>query len=271
MHLCLAQVHFFWGKMMRMRFFAEMAYRGTSYHGWQKQNNAPSIQQAVEYAFSTIIGVEEVVGCGRTDTGVHASQYFIHFDHDGNFPKNFLVRLNKMLDNSIVIRRIIKVHDQAHARFDAIERSYTYLVIGKKDPFRYDTAWHFPFFNKLDFDLLQQAAILLLDYEEFAPFCKSNSDARTVVCKLSRCEWQIDLPNSALQFHISANRFLRGMVRLVVGMCLNVALGKLSLSEVKTSLDRQILLQKSWSVPAHGLFLTSVRYPFEFKDELVYG
>lgn len=266
MHKCI----FFEAKWKTMRYFAELAYRGTNYHGWQKQLNAPSVQQAIEYAFSTILGVENVVGCGRTDTGVHATQYFMHFDHEGPFPRNFLNRLNKLLDDSIVIRSIIPVDENAHARFDAIERSYVYFISAKKDPFKHDTVWHFPFFEKLNFNLLHESAKLLLDHEYFAPFCKSKSDAKTMRCHLSKCEWLIDSEAKTMSFHISANRFLRGMVRLVVGMCLNVALGKMSLDEVKTHLEHQTLLKKSWTVPAHGLFLTSVKYPYRLEAKWVY-
>lgn len=244
-----------------MRYFSELAYKGTNYNGWQRQPNAPSVQQTIEEALATILNTAiEVVGCGRTDTGVHASQYFLHFDFEGKFPKEFLRRLNKLLPPDVAFRSIYEVAADAHARFDATRRSYEYHIVLDKNPFLIDTAWHFPFFEKLDMEKTQAAAALLLNYGAFQPFCKSNTDVHTMECALHRSEWIFDEAERRLVFHISANRFLRGMVRLIVGMCLNVGLGKVELNEVRQALDQQVLLKKSWSVPAEGLFLTEVRY-----------
>lgn len=244
-----------------MRYFSELAYRGTNYNGWQRQPNAPSVQQAIEEAMATILGAAiEVVGCGRTDTGVHASQYFMHFDWEGSLPKEFLRRLNKLLPADVAIRSIYEVAPDAHARFDAVRRSYEYHIVLDKNPFGEDTTWHFPFFDKLDLENVQSAAALLLQYKEFQPFCKSNTDVHTMECTLFRSEWVFDEKARRLVFHISANRFLRGMVRLIVGMCLNVGLGKVSIDEVRQALEQQSLLKKSWSVPPNGLFLTEVLY-----------
>ncbi len=245
-----------------MRYFAELAYRGTNYNGWQKQKNAPSVQAAIQQAFSTIIGVEEVVGCGRTDSGVHASRYFMHFDFEGEFPRGFLRRVNKFLNEDIVIRRIFAVSAGAHARFDAVERSYVYHIRRFKNPFKHDLAWHFPFYDKLNLTKLSEVASLLQQYDEFAPFCKTNSDVKTMKCKLTRAEWVLSNDGNKLAFHISANRFLRGMVRLIVGACINAGLGKVTLEEIQKALDDQSPIKKSWSVPAHGLFLCDVRYPY---------
>ncbi len=246
-----------------MRFFSELAYNGTNYHGWQKQHNASSVQEVISQALATILGAEiEVVGCGRTDTGVHASRYFMHFDFEGQFPKEFLRRMNRLLPADIAIRQIFPVSDEAHARFDAILRSYEYRIVLDKNPFETYQAWHFPFFEKLDFEKMQQAARMLLNYSEFLPFCKSNTDVQTMKCSLHRSEWVLDLEQRKLTYSISANRFLRGMVRLVVGMCLNTGLGKTSLDEVQHAMETQIHLKKSWSVPPHGLFLTEVKYNF---------
>lgn len=244
-----------------MRYFSELAYKGTNYNGWQRQPNAPSVQQTIEEALATILNTAiEVVGCGRTDTGVHASQYFLHFDFEGKFPMEFLRRLNKLLPPDVAFRSIYEVASDAHARFDATRRSYEYHIVLDKNPFLTETAWHFPFFEKLDLEKTQAAAALLLNYGAFQPFCKSNTDVHTMECALFRSEWVFDASSSRLVFHISANRFLRGMVRLIVGMCLNVGLGKVELDEVRQALDQQVLLKKSWSVPAEGLFLTEVRY-----------
>jgi tRNA pseudouridine38-40 synthase len=244
-----------------MRYFSELAYRGTRYNGWQRQPNAPSVQKAIEEAMATILGLAtEVVGCGRTDAGVHASQYVMHFDHEGAFPKEFLRRLNKLLPDDIAIRSIWEVAPDAHARFDAVRRSYQYHITLDKSPFEPDTAWHFPFYEKLDLERTREAAALLLRYGAFQPFCKSNTDVHTMECALYRSEWVLDEAARRLTYHVSANRFLRGMVRLIVGMCLNVGLGKVELTDVQDALDRQVLLKKSWSVPPEGLFLTEVLY-----------
>lgn len=244
-----------------MRYFAELAYKGTNYNGWQRQPNAPSVQQTIEDAFSTILRTPiTITGCGRTDTGVHASQYFIHFDTDESFPKSFEKRINKYLPDDIAIYRIFEVDEKAHTRFDASYRAYEYHLIFDKNPFLIESAYRFPFGEKLDFEKLQSAAKLLLVYDAFFPFCKTKSDAKTMFCDLQRAEWIWKEEGKYLVFHIAANRFLRGMVRLIVGMCLNVGIGKLSLEEVKDAMENQTRLKKSYSVPPNGLFLSEIRY-----------
>lgn len=256
-----------------MRYFAKLAYKGTNYHGWQKQPHSTSVQAVIEEAFSTILGTEiELVGCGRTDTGVHASQYFAHFDFAGDFPEGFLNRTNKYLPKDIAVRQITSVPETAHARFDATRRSYEYHLVFEKMPFETDTTWYYYLGKNLDVGRLNEAASLLLNYQEFAPFCKSNHQSKTLECDLHRCEWVLDEKSKRLVFHITANRFLRGMVRLIVGMCVNVAVGKLDLAEVKSAMEEQRPLAKSWSVPGHGLFLSEVQYPtFPEKPPLGVG
>lgn len=245
-----------------MRYFAELAYNGFNYVGWQKQPNGVSVQETIERAFSTILGTEiEVVGCGRTDTGVHAMQYYIHFNYNHDFPKSFINRVNKFLPKDIAIFRIFEVAPEAHARFDAYQRSYAYHITFAKDPFAIQTAYFYPLAEKPDFDKMKEAAQLLLAYREFYPFCKSDHDAKTLECELSRAEW-VKLDDKRIAFYITSNRFLRGMVRLIVGMCLNVGTGKITLEEVKEALDKQTLLKKSWSAPPEGLFLKEIKYPF---------
>ncbi len=246
-----------------MRYFAEIAYRGTAYHGWQRQPNAPSVQQTIEEALELILRETiEIVGCGRTDTGVHARQYVLHFDCVEELPTNLLSRLNKVLPPDISFHRLALVDAAAHARFDAHHRAYEYHLRFRKDPFTTQTAYYFPFATQLDQEQLDAAARLLLEYSDFFPFCKTHSDVKTMRCELYRSEWE-SVPNG-LVFHIAANRFLRGMVRLIVGMCLNVGQGKIELSEVRRALDTQTRLTKSYSVPPEGLFLTDIRYPFEW-------
>ncbi|HHM21276.1 MAG TPA: tRNA pseudouridine(38-40) synthase TruA [Bacteroidetes bacterium] len=245
-----------------MRYFAEIAYNGTNYHGWQKQPNAPSVQEVVEQAFSTILNTPiEVIGCGRTDAGVHALQYFFHFDFEGEMPKGLPGRLNRFLPNDIAVRRVFEVDKNRHARFDAVRRSYEYRIVFEKNPFEIHTTWHYHQARSLNIDQLNGAASLLRAYHAFFPFCKSHHDAQTMACDLARAEWVLDEKQGRLTFHITANRFLRGMVRLVVGMCINVAEGKLPLEKVKQALDNQQLLEKSRSVPPGGLFLSRVEYP----------
>jgi tRNA pseudouridine38-40 synthase len=193
---------------------------------------------------------------------VHASQFFIHFDYDQIFPKGFVSRLNKFLPKDISIKSIFEVAPDAHVRFDAYHRSYEYHLSFFKNPFFINTAYYYPFAANLDIEKMQEAANLLLHYDAFFPFCKSNSDAKTMFCELRRAEWVLDEKERKLVFHISANRFLRGMVRLIVGMCLNIGLGKVEIGEIKAAMDQQKRLKRDLSVEAKGLFLTEVRYPF---------
>ncbi len=246
-----------------MRYFAELSYKGTNYSGWQRQPNAISVQQIIEEALSTILRTRIVItGCGRTDAGVHASQYFIHFDFEGEMLDSLTKRLNKYLPADIAISRIFDVDEKAHTRFDANFRAYEYHVIFDKDPFMTDSAFYFPFGKQLDFKLMQEAASILLKYDSFFPFCKTNSDAKTMFCKIERSEWVWEKEGKHLVFHIAANRFLRGMVRLIVGMCLNVGIGKVKIEELIEAMDKQERLKKSYSVPPNGLFLSEIRYPY---------
>ncbi|TAK37279.1 MAG: tRNA pseudouridine(38-40) synthase TruA [Saprospiraceae bacterium] len=251
-----------------MRYFSELAYQGTNYSGWQKQPNTPSIQATIEDAFSTILNTQvEVVGCGRTDAGVHASQYFLHFDFEGNFPPGLVKRVNRFLPPDIAINRIFEVEAGTNARFDATRRSYEYHLVLHKNPFEINTAWYFPFFKKLNLEKVNAAAKQLLSYNEFAPFCKTHTDVKTMICEVSRSEWVLDEKAGRMVYYISANRFLRGMVRLIAGMCLNAGLGKVSLAEVRQAMDAQTPLPNSWSVPPKGLFLSEVKYKKLFSKK----
>ncbi len=246
-----------------MRFFIELAYKGTNYVGWQIQKNGISVQECIEKGLSKILNQEiSIVGCGRTDAGVHASEYFAHFDFENELPENTTNRLNHILAEDILIKRIFEVDKDAHARFDAVKRSYEYKIILQRDPFQRETAFFFPQENKLDKQLVQDAASLLLNYSAFFPFCKTHSDVKTMNCQMHESRWEIDLEKKEMIFHITANRFLRGMVRMVVGMCLNVGLGKLTIEEVITALEKQERLARPYSVPAEGLFLSAIEYPF---------
>ncbi len=244
------------------RYFIELAYNGTRLNGWQRQDNAPSVQAKIEDTLRLILRQPtlEILGCGRTDTGVHASQYFAHFDFDGEFPASLLERANKLVGLDIVLKKIHAVAPDAHARFDATQRRYDYFISFHKNPFAAETQWHFQRGQLLDAEKMQKTAAILRGYSEFAPFCKTNSDAQTMRCELSEASW-VFTKNGAV-FTIASNRFLRGMVRLVVGACVNVGLGQLDLADVKHALDTQTPLIKSYSVPPTGLFLSRIIYPF---------
>lgn len=186
----------------------------------------------------------------------------MHFDFDGSFPKAFDRRINKFIGPDIALYSFWQVDPTAHARFDATHRAYEYHLNFQKHPFEQETAYYYPFADKLNIEAMQEAGRLLLGYRDFYPFCKSDTDVKTMKCELRQAEWKWQAEEKKLVFHIAANRFLRGMVRLIVGMCLNVGLGKLSLDEVRKAMDQQTRIAKSLSVPPQGLFLTDIRYPF---------
>lgn len=244
-----------------MRYMARLAYNGTHYFGWQRQPNQISVQQVIEEKLSLILRDSiEVVGCGRTDTGVHALDYVLHFDYLQPLDQDILYRLNKLLPSDIVFYRIVQVADEAHARFDAISRSYEYHISRVKDPFNNDTTWYYPYFAQTDWDLVKEASSLLLHYKSFFPFCKSNTDTKTVICDLRRSEWVEN--EGGYTYHIESDRFLRGMIRLIVGMCLGVGRHKISIDEVRYAMEQQERLAMAHSVPACGLFLKDIHYPY---------
>ena len=247
-----------------MRWFAKISYNGTNYHGWQFQVNSTSIQETIQNQLSLLLRRPlEITGCGRTDAGVHASEYFFHFDFSENFPPNFLFRINKMLSKEIAFHQIYQVAPDAHARFDAVLRTYHYHLTFEKNPFKKETLGFIPSPVLPDFGKMNEAAELLKSYQEFFPFSKSKSDVKTFKCKLEQSVWYKS--QEGLTFEISADRFLRGMVRLIVGMCLEVGWGKLSLEEVEKCMNSQSRLPKPFSVPPSGLFLSYIKYPYPLQ------
>lgn len=220
-----------------------------------------SVQETIETKLSVLLKEPvEIIGCGRTDTGVHALSYYAHLDTEVQFePQDLMYRLNKMIGEDISIEKIFPVENDLHARFSATKRSYEYRISLKKNPFQLETSWHFPFYEKLNLENMQATAELLLEYKAFAPFCKTNSDVQTMLCELSRSIWFFS--EEEARYHITSNRFLRGMVRLIVGACINVGLNQLTIKEVRDALETQKPLKKSYSVPPTGLFLTEVIYP----------
>ncbi len=244
-----------------MRFFIELAYNGTRFSGYQIQPAAKTVQGDIEQVLSTILREKiSVVGCGRTDAGVHAAHYILHFDYGQPFPEHFLDRINRMIGTDIHFKSIREVDPDAHARFDAVSRSYAYHLLKDKNPFRLETAWHYSFFKQLDLAKLQEAASVFLEYRDFEAFSKTHTDVKTFHCAISRSEWEMTADGAI--YHVTANRFLRGMVRLIVGACINVASNKVTIQELRDSIESRKPLEKAYSVPGKGLFLGGIEYPY---------
>lgn len=245
------------------RHFVQLCFKGTRYHGWQIQPNAISIQEVLENAFSILLQERiGVVGAGRTDTGVHASFYVLHFDtanEISNFQK-LIYRLNSILPSDIAIRNIWEVPPDAHARFSALSRTYKYFITLEKDPFVTNT--HFYLRLTPDVDKMNEAARLLMNYTDFTSFCRLHSDVKTNLCEISRAQWEKE--NNRLVFTIKADRFLRNMVRAIVGTLLDVGKGKISLEDLQRIIEIQNRGAAGTSAPAHGLFLADVEYPAEY-------
>ncbi len=243
-----------------MRYFIELSYNGKNYHGWQIQPNEISIQETIEKALSLLLKVRvAVIGCGRTDTGVHASQFFLHFDYKMAIDKEKLkFKLNSFLPEDIAIFQIISVIDEAHARFQAVSRSYQYKVSLEKNVFLKDLSLEFSQ-TVLDVDLMNKASDMLLNYTDFKCFSKTKTDVKTYQCEVTEAYWE--LKKNQLIFNISANRFLRNMVRAIVGTLLEVGKGRMSLDGFKTVIESRDRKKAGASVKAKGLFLTAVVYP----------
>ncbi len=244
------------------RYFIEIAYKGTAYHGWQIQPNALAVQQVLDKALNTLFREKiETLGCGRTDTGVHATCFFAHFNLENEHlaDKTTIIKsLNGLLPYDISAKKIIKVNENAHARFDAVLRSYEYHIHFEKDPFKTDTSWLVR--DKLNIELMNKAASILLDYDDFGAFCKTNADNFTNICKLSNAIWEQKDGN--LIFHISADRFLRNMVRAIVGTLVDVGKNKLQPEAIRKIIESKNRSNAGSSVPACGLYLTKVVYPY---------
>ncbi len=248
-----------------MKYFIQFSYFGKPYHGWQKQPNAITVQQVLEEALSTLLRHPiETVGAGRTDAGVHAMEMFAHFEADSiDDATNLVYRLNSFLPKAIAVRQIFEVSDDAHARFDAVERTYEYWVVQEKNPF-YSYFAHYVK-NPLDVTGMNIAAAVLLDHEDFECFSKSNTDVKTYNCAVTKARWETK--GDKLVFTITADRFLRNMVRAVVGTLLEVGQEKWTVADVKRILNGKDRTQAGPSVPAKGLYLTSVRYPDEILEK----
>jgi tRNA pseudouridine38-40 synthase len=244
------------------RYFMEVAYDGAAFGGFQIQINQPTIQGAVEQAMATLYRVPiSLTGASRTDAGVHALQNFFHFDSALDIQAKHIYNLNAILQNAIVVKAIYEVPNDAHARFDALKRSYLYKLHTFKDPFLEGRSWFYPF--PVNHQLLQEAANILLDYTNFESFSKKNTTVNTFECHITKAFWSLNAQGFA--FHIDSNRFLRGMIRGLVGTMLQVGRGSITLEqwhEIIVSKDEQ---RVDFSTPAHGLYLTAIEYPHYFK------
>ncbi len=241
------------------RYFIEIAYNGADFHGWQKQPNAPSVQETIEIClYKQFANIEiPIVGCGRTDAGVHANHYIFHLDLESDVNEGqFVYKLNRMFPKSIAAYSMQKVEDTFHARFDAKKRTYRYFLHQKKKPFREDFSWYFP--RCLDITKMNHAAHLLLGEKDFGSFAKTHSDVKTTICNVFSAEWKED--EHGFYFEISANRFLRNMVRAIVGTLLDIGTGKLNVEDLPCIIEAKNREDASFSVPAHGLFLWKIDY-----------
>ncbi|PHQ57279.1 MAG: tRNA pseudouridine(38-40) synthase TruA [Lutibacter sp.] len=243
-----------------MRYFIELSYKGTNYHGWQEQPNSVSVQELINNAFSTIFGTSiNVVGAGRTDTGVHAEQLYAHVDFSTEISiRDVIYKINSLLPHDIVVENILKTTEDVHARFDAISRSYEYRIFLGRNPFLIETTWQLNN-KKLNIDKMNEAADILLTYTNFKCFSRTNSNVKTYNCDVRKAKWV--LTNKMLIFHITADRFLRNMVRAIVGTLIEVGTGKISLEDFKQIIESKDRCNAGTSAPAQGLFLTQVDYP----------
>lgn len=246
-----------------MRYFIELSYKGTNYHGWQIQPDAISVQEEINKAISTILQQEiKLVGAGRTDTGVHATHMVAHFDTSSILSDQYVYKFNSVLPNDIIINSIEKVSENVHARFDAISRSYEYRILLKKNAFLLDTTWQLHR-KKIDIDKMNTAAKLLYEYQDFESFSKVKTDVKSFNCKIMKAEWTLE--DQHLTFHIIANRFLRNMVRAIVGTLVEVGTGKKTVEDFKKIIESKKRSEAGASVPARGLFLTEVTYDFPLR------
>ncbi len=242
-----------------MRYFIELSYHGKNYHGWQKQPNARSIQETIEKAISLLLREEiSIVAAGRTDAGVHAKKMFAHFNTITQFKSGDLIhKLNSFLPPDIAIYAIHPVTEEAHARFDALSRSYQYHIHTTKNPFLNDLSWEYKL--PLNVEEMNKASTILLNHTNFKSFSKTKTDVKTYICNIKEAYWEEK--ENRLIFHITADRFLRNMVRAIVGTLIEIGQGKIAAEEMENIINYQDRSKAGFSVPAHGLYLTEIIYP----------
>jgi len=241
-----------------MRYFLKLSFNGRNYHGWQVQLNAHSVQAEVDKALSVFLKESiSTVGCGRTDTGVHAKVFYAHFDVSTEIIKpDFVHHINCMLPHDIAVQEIKKVKDDAHARFDAVSRTYEYFLYSEKNPFLRDSAYFFPYV--LDLDKMNHASNILKEYSDFSSFSKSRTQVKTNICKIMEANWRKE--NNQTVFRITADRFLRNMVRAIVGTMTEIGENKIDEKQFREIIEGKSRSEAGFSVPAHGLYLVEVKY-----------
>ncbi len=241
------------------RYFIHLAYNGSRYHGYQIQPHSDSVQQTVEQCLSLKLGqTVAITGCGRTDTGVHARNYYAHFDLEQEISdsQQLVNQLNAFLPNDIAVYRIFEVKPDAHARFDALARTYHYYITRTKNPFHLADAYFL--YGDLDIETMQQAANLLFEYEDFTSFSKVHTQVKTNNCRIKEAQWMEQ--DGLLVFRIKADRFLRNMVRAIVGTLLEVGKGRMTLEGFRAVIEQKDRCEAGTSVSAHALFLEDVDY-----------
>ena len=251
---------------MACRYFMRLAYNGAPFHGWQRQPNASSVQEELERALSMVLRQPIVItGAGRTDTGVNARCMWAHFDVAGEIadPRRLAGALNSLVGRDIAVYSIMRVADDAHARFDATSRTYKYFIGKKKSPFEYNFSWTPPF--ALDVDSMNRAAARLFNYQDFTSFSKLHTDAKTNICRIDHARWE-DI-GEQLVFTITADRFLRNMVRAIVGTLVDVGRGKITEEQFCEIIEKKNRCEAGTSVPGNALFLWNIAYPYALDDK----
>ena len=252
-----------------MRYFIQLSYDGTGYHGWQVQPNGVSVQEVLQKALSTLLRQPtEVTGAGRTDAGVHASMMVAHFDwpaaHDGEGGEEapldctqLTYKLNRLLPPDVAVQAVRPVGPEMHARFSATRRTYHYYIHTRKDPFLRGYSWQVNV--PLDFALMNEAAQVLLEYSDFTSFSKTGTDVKTNICQLTEARWE-QLKPGEWRFTVSANRFLRNMVRAIVGTLVEVGRHRMTISQMRHAIEAKDRQRAGESVPGHALYLTNIEY-----------
>ena len=242
-----------------MRYFIEFSYNGTAYHGWQSQPNAISVQQVLEEALSKMLRTKiSVMGAGRTDSGVHAAEMFAHFEVEESFDSDLIIfKLNCFLPKDIAVHSIFEVNPKAHARFSALSRTYNYRIATKKNVFASDFAYRI--FFALDIEKMNEACKILFHYKDFQCFSKSNTDVKTYHCDIKEAFWEFK--DDEMVFTITADRFLRNMVRAIVGTMIEIGYGKIEVNQLHDIIKSKDRSEAGFSVPAQGLYLTKIVYP----------
>jgi tRNA pseudouridine38-40 synthase len=246
-----------------MRYFIHLSYKGTKYHGWQIQPNAITVQEILQKALSVLLKSNtEIIGAGRTDTGVHASYFIAHFNTNDSIDcKAICLAMNRTIPFDIAIHSIFQVADDAHSRFSALSRTYNYYISLTKDPFALETSTYI--WGNLDVDSMNKACDILFEYTDFTSFSKLHTDTFTNNCHIMEARWMIP-ENNKLLFTIKADRFLRNMVRAIVGTMLEIGRGKYTLDDFRSIIESKDRSKAGVSAPAQGLFLCAIEYPFEF-------